>query len=100
LLPKYGRLSKSKEHYNTGAGFPPSAKALGFHPVDTMNPLEDNKPHPDLTDFEGAYTSTCECGKTHTIFSQKESFYCEYNQYVWVECEICKKLAKFQISVN
>lgn len=40
FLQKYGRLSQDKKQDNTGAGFPPSAKALGFHPEKTMNKEE------------------------------------------------------------
>lgn len=53
LLPRYGRLCKSKQNYNTGAGFPPSAKLLGVHAVDKMkkNLKKQSTLEDDINDF-------------------------------------------------
>ena len=61
---------------------------------------EKEKPHPDLTEWEGSYHITCDCGRCNTIFSQRESPDCEYTQDVWVECTNCKRLVHFSVSVN
>ena len=65
-----------------------------------MNDQKNTNCHKDLGEFEGEYKSKCPCNREYIIFSQKETYYCEYTQDVWVECKYCHGLAHFVISVN
>jgi hypothetical protein len=54
----------------------------------------------DLDFSKGEYREKCSCGKELSLWSQKESHYCEYEHDVWLECPECKELVQFVISVN
>jgi len=54
----------------------------------------------ELDDFYGPYEKECQCGKIHVIYSQKDTYYCEYTTEVYITCENCKHLVEFEVSVN